>query len=49
MSIKSFSISSLANIWTCDLSSFDWTYDDKETCLLLDEVTVTSDGGEENL
>ena len=29
-------------IWTCEASSFDWTYDDKETCLLLEgEVTVT--------
>ena len=28
-------------------SSFDWTFDDKETCLLLEgEVTVTPDGGE---
>ena len=34
-------------IWTCDISSFDWTYDDKETCLLLEgEVTVTPNGGE---
>ena len=34
-------------IWTCDASSFDWTYDDKETCLLLEgEVTVTPEGGE---
>ena len=34
-------------IWTCDASSFDWTYDDKEICLLLEgEVTVTPDGGE---
>ena len=34
-------------IWTCDARSFDWTYDDKETCLLLEgEVTVTPDGGE---
>ena len=34
-------------IWTCKTSSFDWTYDDKETCLLLEgEVTVTPDGGE---
>ena len=34
-------------IWTSDASSFDWTYDDKETCLLLEgEVTVTPDGGE---
>ncbi len=34
-------------IWTCDTSSFDWTYDDKETCLLLEgEVTVIPNGGE---
>ena len=34
-------------IWTCEESSFDWTYDDKETCLLLEgEVTVTPEGGE---
>ena len=33
-------------IWKCDVSSFDWTYEDQETCLLLDgEVTVTPDGG----
>ena len=33
-------------IWTCEVSSFDWTYDDKETCLLLEgEVTVTPEGG----
>ena len=34
-------------IWTCEVSTFDWTYDDKETCLLLEgEVTVTPDGGQ---
>ena len=22
-------------IWTCESSSFDWTYEDKETCLLI--------------
>ena len=34
-------------IWTCEASSFDWTYDDKETCLLLEgEVTVTPEGGQ---
>ena len=33
--------------WTCEASSFDWTYDDQETCFLLEgEVTVTPDGGE---
>ena len=34
-------------IWTCEASSFDWTYDDKETCLLLEgEVTVTPERGQ---
>tara|TARA_Y100001968_G_C19334858_1_gene706257 strand:+ start:671 stop:961 length:291 start_codon:yes stop_codon:yes gene_type:complete len=34
-------------IWTCDPSSFDWTYDEKETCLILEgQVTVTPNGGE---
>ena len=29
-------------IWACDVSSFEWTYDEKETCFLLEgEVTVT--------
>ena len=33
-------------IWTCDVSSFDWAYEDKETCLLLEgEVTVTPQEG----
>ncbi len=33
-------------IWTCEESSFDWRYDDKETCLLLEgEVTVIPEGG----
>ena len=33
-------------IWTCDISYFDWAYEDKETCLLLEnEVTVTAEGG----
>ena len=32
---------------TCEASSFDWTYDHKETFFLLAvEVTVTPDGGE---
>ena len=32
-------------IWTCNVSSFDWTYDAKETCLLLEgQVTVTPKG-----
>jgi len=34
-------------IWSCGVSSFPWTYDERETCLLLEgEVTVTPDGGE---
>ena len=32
---------------TCEVSSFDWTDDDKEICFLLEgEVTVTPNGGE---
>ena len=34
-------------IWTCDVSTFDWVYEDKETCLLLEgEVMVTPEGGQ---
>ena len=34
-------------IWTCEASSFDWTYNDKETCLLLEgEVDITPEGGQ---
>ena len=34
-------------IWTCDVCSFDWAYEDIETCLLLEgEVTVTPQGGQ---
>ena len=34
-------------IWTCDVNSFDWTYGDKETCLLIEgEVTVAPEGGQ---
>lgn len=30
-------------IWTCDISEFDWFYDDKECCLLLEgEVEISS-------
>jgi uncharacterized protein len=33
-------------IWTCDVSEFDWSYDEKETCWLLegDVEVVTPDG-----
>ena len=31
-------------IWECEISTFDWTYSDKETCYLLEgEVTVKTD------
>ena len=31
-------------IWECEKSTFNWTYDDKETCYLLEgEVTVKTD------
>tara|TARA_Y100000589_G_C26931831_1_gene538660 strand:+ start:473 stop:748 length:276 start_codon:yes stop_codon:yes gene_type:complete len=34
-------------IWTCDESFFDWTYENKETCLLIEgKVTVTPEGGQ---
>ena len=34
-------------IWTCEESSFDWTYENKETCLLIEgEVMVTPEGGQ---
>lgn len=34
-------------IWTCESSTFPWTYDEQETCLLLHgEVSVTPDAGE---
>mgnify|MGYP001174878436 FL=1 len=33
-------------IWTCEVSSFEWTYEDKETCLLIEgKVTVTPEAG----
>jgi uncharacterized cupin superfamily protein len=34
-------------IWTCGVSCFPWSYDEQETCLLLEgDVTVTPEGGE---
>ena len=34
-------------IWTKEASSFDWHYDDKETCYILEgEVTVKTSAGE---
>ncbi len=33
-------------IWTCDVSVFDWHYDDDETCYILDgQVTVKTKSG----
>ena len=35
-------------IWTCEASTFDWHYDQKETCYLLEgEVTIRA--GEEEV
>lgn len=32
-------------VWSCGVSEFDWFYDSKETCLLIEgEVTVEYDG-----
>lgn len=34
-------------IWTKEVSEFPWTYEEQETCYLLEgEVIVTPDGGE---
>lgn len=34
-------------IWTREVSTFDWHYDERETCYLLDgEAVVTPEGGE---
>ncbi len=34
-------------IWSSGVSRFPWTYDERETCLLLEgDVTVTTDGGQ---
>jgi uncharacterized cupin superfamily protein len=33
-------------IWSCDPSTFDWSYTEKETCLILEgKVTVSDDEG----
>ncbi len=35
------------DIWTCKPSTFDWHYDDRETCLFLEgRVTVKAEGQE---
>jgi hypothetical protein len=33
-------------IWTCDPSMFDWSYTEKETCLILEGKVTISDGRE---
>ena len=34
-------------IWSCEASTFPWTYDEKETCLILEgSVRVTPNEGE---
>jgi len=34
-------------IWTCNPSTFEWSYNEKETCLLIEgKVTVTPVGGQ---
>ena len=33
-------------IWTKEVSEFTWSYDERETCLIIEgEVTVTFEGG----
>ncbi|MHC4266298.1 MAG: cupin domain-containing protein [Planctomycetota bacterium] len=31
-------------IWQCEASTFDWSYTEKETCLLLEGEVTVSDG-----
>jgi uncharacterized cupin superfamily protein len=31
-------------IWTCEPSTFDWSYTEKETCLILEGKVTISDG-----
>lgn len=34
-------------IWSCGVSRFPWTYDEQETCLILEgQVSVTPENGE---
>jgi len=34
-------------IWSCEVSTFPWTYEETETCHILEgRVTVTPEGGE---
>jgi len=34
-------------IWECEPSTFDWEYDDRETCYILEgDVTVKTDKGD---
>ena len=36
-------------LWTCEASTFEWHYDQKETCYILEgRVTVTAEGQEVN-
>jgi uncharacterized protein len=32
--------------WTCEPSSFDWAYSEKETCLILEGTATITDGSE---
>ena len=34
-------------IWTCEVKTFPWHYDDQETCLIIEgDVTVSAEGKE---
>jgi uncharacterized cupin superfamily protein len=34
-------------VWECEVSRFDWEYDEQETCWLFEgQATVTTEGGE---
>jgi uncharacterized cupin superfamily protein len=33
-------------IWKCEASTFDWTYTEKETCLLIEGSVTVTDGND---
>ncbi len=34
-------------VWSCEVSRFPWTYEERETCYILEgRVTVTPEGGD---
>jgi len=36
-------------VWTCEASEFEWHYDEKETCLLIEGEVVVKHGANESV